>query len=174
MSTFGNVFDILSFPKQPSQTSSAMYLTLDITHIDSKVQRKFRFLGLFNFFQSLLNRLVSSLIQSIDEVIVTLDGYIMHLDDVPQGELSKLQQNVTRLGQRIARLDDHLYSLNYFENDDLRKKMRYLVKQVYRMEAKIHKKIHADTSCVSDCDLSNLVSYNSKRNVSITLKNEIS
>jgi hypothetical protein len=121
-----------------------MTLTVNINSITQPVfhdVKRSSFIKRF-FIKSLeffLNRSVERLNKTINNSILKIEGSYTHLKEASTEEAETMLVDVKKVISKFEKFSDRLHKSDYFDNDELKSKFKYLLKSIYKAEAIMHK-----------------------------------
>lgn len=130
-----------------------MTLTVNINSITQPVLHEVKrssFIKRF-FIKSLeyfLNRSVKRLNRTINDSILKIEGSYTHLKEASTEEAEKMLFDVKKVISDLEKFSNRLHSNNYFDNDELKSKFRYLLKSIYKAEAILHKIVYKNKETI--------------------------
>ncbi|MGB2528554.1 hypothetical protein [Flagellimonas sp. SN16] len=145
-----------------------MFLTVNPGHIIEPVERHkslsaFVASRLKRVIDSWYKKIVSDLITDLDSAILAIEGGMPRIEDLSIEQAKELSVRNSDAIDRLDKIAIKFSHINFFENDEIKNKMKYLQKCLYRMDAKLHKKIYKESEKISTPEelLDGVISLNS-------------
>lgn len=123
-----------------------MYLTADIGHILTPVSKTSirasittRFLS---FLESLQQKAVNNVILELDSAILALEGVLIRVEKLNSEQAESIIDDVSKSILKLDKISDSIASYNYFESKDVKERIIYAQKCLYKIEAKLHRRVY--------------------------------
>ena len=121
-----------------------MVLNLNINDITQPVIKEFRRNSwlknfLTNSLDSFLLRKISKLHHAIEDTILKVEGTHKHLKELSVESASEMLLEIKKVIVFLENQYDRLEKNDFFDNDELKSKYKYLLKSIYTSEAITHK-----------------------------------
>lgn len=83
--------------------------------------------------------------KKLDVFILAIEGAYQHVKELDEEKATKLLQDTNRIIEDFYSLDDLLLEKNYLSSQELKKKIKYLFKTLYKFESILHKTAYKNT-----------------------------
>lgn len=115
--------------------------------------------------------LVLNLTNKLDVIILAVEGSFRHLKELDKEKSKRLLKDTNETIEDFYSFDDLLSERNFFNNQDLKKKVSYLFKALYKFESLLHKNTYKDTPIdKTPPEIADNISKLNKRNLSKLIK----
>lgn len=81
----------------------------------------------------------------LDVFILAIEGSYQHLKELDKEKSKKLLKDTDEIVENFYSLDDLLSKKNYLDHPDLKNKIKYLFKALYKFESILHKNTYKDS-----------------------------
>lgn len=78
-------------------------------------------------------------------IILAIEGAYQHLKELNKEKSKKLLKDTGKTIEDFYALDDLLFEKKYLDNQELKEKIKYLFKVLYKFESMLHKNAYKDT-----------------------------
>ncbi|WP_375604914.1 hypothetical protein [Flavobacterium davisii] len=120
-----------------------MYLTINIENMAQTVVNEANRVSLITrFLQFLKKRVISNFNKDIITFILSMEGAIMHLDALNISESEKILKDTKKIISKFEVLSEKMSSKNFYDNTELKDNFKYMLKCLYKIESKLHKKVY--------------------------------
>ena len=90
----------------------------------------------------LLNKFINKMISDMDIFILSVEGSFSHIEKLLPSEAKNILDKTQKVISDLEKLNDKLSKSDYFENDALKMKSKYMLKVIYKAESKLHKVVY--------------------------------
>lgn len=110
-------------------------------------KRKGFFVWILEFF---LTRLINRLKKEINSFIFMIDGVISHINELDSKHLVEVHKDIQRVIDAMSKVDEIYQDIQYMEDEEIKNGMRYLLKSLYKLEARLEVRISKENKQISD------------------------
>ncbi|QYS89491.1 hypothetical protein [Flavobacterium davisii] len=100
------------------------------------------------FLQFLKKRVISNFNKDIITFILSMEGAIMHLDALNISESEKILKDTKKIISKFEVLSEKMSSKNFYDNTELKDNFKYMLKCLYKIESKLHKKVYQSVAVI--------------------------
>ncbi len=130
-----------------------MYLTADIGHFIDPVAKTSYRAGItarfLSFIDSLQEKAVNKVIKELDYCILALEGMMNRVEKLNAKQAQGVIENITLAVVRFDKITKNIASFDYFESKEVKDRVKYTQKCLYKIESKLHRKIYREKNISS-------------------------
>lgn len=89
-----------------------------------------------------LNKFIINIIRDMDVFILSVEGSYSHIDKLLPSEAKNILDKTKKVISDLENLNEKLLKSNYFENEALKVKSKFMLKVIYKAESKLHKIVY--------------------------------